>query len=68
MFDDTLNLGSVLGAMIVASFLYLPIAWYIERILPGDYGVPLPLYFPFMVRNFIQMIFLIYLKDIQLTI
>ena len=62
MFDDSLNLGAVLGSMIAASFLYLPLAWYVERILPGDYGVPLPVYFPFMVFYFKIVFKKVYVK------
>lgn len=49
LFDDTLNLGAVLASMIGWTLLYIPVTWYIERILPGEYGAPLPFYFPFMV-------------------
>ena len=49
LFGDGLNLGGVLACMLAYSILYIPIAWYIERIFPGEYGAPLPLYFPFMV-------------------
>ena len=49
LFNDGLNVGAVLTCMIFWSFIYLPIAWYIERIFPGEYGAPLPFYFPFMV-------------------
>ncbi|RNA24891.1 ATP-binding cassette sub-family A member 3-like, partial [Brachionus plicatilis] len=48
LFDDTLNLGAVLASMIGWTLLYIPVTWYIERILPGEYGAPLPFYFPFM--------------------
>ncbi len=33
--------------MILCSLLYLLMSWYLEKILPGEYGVPLPFYFPF---------------------
>ncbi|CAF0703608.1 unnamed protein product [Brachionus calyciflorus] len=48
IFDDSLNLGAVLAAMIGWTLVYIPITWYIERILPGEFGAPLPFYFPFM--------------------
>jgi ATP-binding cassette subfamily A (ABC1) protein 3 len=38
-----------MGMMILWTLIYIPIAWYIERIFPGEYGAPLPFYFPFMV-------------------
>jgi hypothetical protein len=34
--------------MIAWTLIYIPISWYIERIFPGEYGAPLPFYFPFM--------------------
>nr|UOU03315.1 ATP-binding cassette subfamily A3-like 2 [Brachionus rubens] len=48
IFDDSMNLGAVLAAMIGWTLIYIPITWYIERIFPGEYGAPLPFYFPFM--------------------
>jgi ATP-binding cassette subfamily A (ABC1) protein 3 len=50
IFDDKLNIGGVLASMIGWTIIYIPIAWYIERIFPGEYGAPLPFYFPFMVN------------------
>jgi hypothetical protein len=48
IFSDSVNIGAMLGLMIFWTFFYIPIAWYIERIFPGEYGAPLPFYFPFM--------------------
>nr|QUF59430.1 ATP-binding cassette transporter Abca3-like2 [Brachionus angularis] len=48
LYDDPLNLGAIMAAMIVWTLIYIPITWYIERIFPGEYGAPLPFYFPFM--------------------
>lgn len=50
LFDDPLNMGSVLTSMFVWTIIYLPLTWYMEKIFPGDYGVPLPYYFPFLVN------------------
>lgn len=49
LFDDGLTLGGVLIAMLLWSAVYLILSWYIERIFPGEYGIKLPFYFPFMV-------------------
>ena len=49
LFNDSENLGGILACMFAYTLLYIPIAWYIERVMPGEYGVPLPFYFPFMV-------------------
>ncbi len=51
LYGDSLNLGGIMGMMILWTLIYIPIAWYIERIFPGEYGAPLPFYFPFMVRS-----------------
>ena len=49
-FNDTLNLGTVLGVMFAYTVVYIPLIVYIDRIMPGVYGTPLPFYFPLMVR------------------
>ena len=38
--DDQLTLGYIWMMLIFDGFLYLFIALYVEKILPGDYGVP----------------------------
>ena len=50
IFDDPLNLGSIMAAMIGWSIIYIAIHWYLEKILPGEFGVPLQFYFPLMVN------------------
>ncbi|CAF0854082.1 unnamed protein product [Brachionus calyciflorus] len=47
IYGDPLKLGAILIAMLAWSILYLPLTWYLENILPGDFGLPLPFYFPF---------------------
>ena len=44
--DDDLTLGLVMVMLAVDSLIYGLIAWYIEAVFPGDYGVPQPWYFP----------------------
>ena len=44
--DDDLTLGLVMVMFAVDSLIYGLIAWYIEAVFPGDYGVPQPWYFP----------------------
>ena len=48
LFNDPVTVGGMLLMMMAWTVIYLPIAWYIERIFPGEYGAPLPFYFPFM--------------------
>jgi ATP-binding cassette subfamily A (ABC1) protein 3 len=45
--DDDLHLGYVLMMLLVDAFLYLMIALYVEKIYPGDYGVPEKWNYPF---------------------
>ena len=44
--DDDFTLGLVLVMFVVDSIIYGLIAWYVEAVSPGDYGVPQPWYFP----------------------
>eukprot|EP01135_Chromosphaera_perkinsii_P003153 Nk52_evm42s236 gene=Nk52_evmTU42s236 len=44
--DDDLKFSTVVGMMIFDLFLYSFMAWYIERVFPGEFGVPLKFYFP----------------------
>jgi len=42
----------MLYTMIMLCFdiiLYSMLTWYIDALLPGDFGTPLPFYFPFTV-------------------
>lgn len=45
--DDSLSIGLLVITLLIAAFLYLMIALYVEKIFPGEYGVPEPWYFPF---------------------
>lgn len=42
-------LGSLWIAMIFWSIVYIVLGWYLEKVFPGEYGVKMPFYFPFMV-------------------
>ncbi|XP_059176010.1 phospholipid-transporting ATPase ABCA3-like [Physella acuta] len=44
--DDDFSMMFVLIMLIVDSVIHCLIAWYIEAVFPGDYGVPQPWYFP----------------------
>ncbi|KAM9305170.1 phospholipid-transporting ATPase ABCA3 [Gastrophryne carolinensis] len=46
--DDNFTLGQVLGMLLLDSILYSVIGWYVESVMPGDYGVPQPWYFPLL--------------------
>ena len=47
--DDAFTFGAVLGMMLFDGLIYGLLAWYIEGVWPGKYGVPRPFYFPFQV-------------------
>lgn len=43
--DDNFTLAQVLGMLLLDSLLYGVVAWYVEAVFPGEYGVPQPWYF-----------------------
>lgn len=45
--DDNLSIGLLVATLLIAAFIYLLVALYVEKIYPGEYGVPEPWYFPF---------------------
>ncbi|XP_035705489.1 ATP-binding cassette sub-family A member 3 isoform X2 [Folsomia candida] len=45
--DDDFSMGDCLIMMIANGVVYLISALYIEAVRPGEFGVPLPFYFPF---------------------
>jgi len=44
--DDTFTLSHVMRMFIVDTVVYMLLALYTEAVFPGEYGVPLPWYFP----------------------
>ncbi|XP_077866667.1 phospholipid-transporting ATPase ABCA3-like [Saccoglossus kowalevskii] len=45
--DDTSSMGLIYAMFIVDAIIYWLIAWYVEAVFPGEYGVPKPFYFLF---------------------
>lgn len=43
--DDDFSMAQVLGLLLFDSMLYGLVAWYMEAVFPGEYGVPRPSYF-----------------------
>ncbi|XP_047427991.1 phospholipid-transporting ATPase ABCA3 [Mugil cephalus] len=43
--DDDFSMGQVLALLVFDSVMYGLVAWYMEAVFPGEYGVPLPSYF-----------------------
>ena len=50
--QDDFNLLSVIIIMFVNNFIHLILAYYFENVLPGDYGIARPWYFPFQFSCF----------------
>jgi len=49
--SDDLSLLAIMGMLLLDSFIFCVITWYVDAVKPGEYGVPLPLYFPFTVST-----------------
>ena len=49
--DDDFTFGQVLGMLLLDSVLYGLVAWYVEAVLPGQFGVPQPWYFFILVSS-----------------
>ena len=47
--DSSFTMLHVYIIFILDSIIYGVLAWYLDLVLPGDYGIPLPWYFPFTV-------------------
>lgn len=45
--DDSFSFGIVLQLMLFDGILYFIIAWYIDQVFPGEFGIPRRWYFPF---------------------
>ncbi|XP_053220123.1 phospholipid-transporting ATPase ABCA3 [Podarcis raffonei] len=43
--DDNFTVAHVLGMLLLDSVLYGLVAWYVEAVFPGEYGIPQPWYF-----------------------
>ena len=53
LLNDEFSLGNVFAMLIVDTFLYGILTWYIEHVFPGSYGLPRPWYFPFQISYWI---------------
>lgn len=49
--DDSFTLGHVFGMLIIDATIFALLTWYIEAVWPGQFGMPQPWYFPFMVST-----------------
>ncbi|KAL3172910.1 hypothetical protein MRX96_012654 [Rhipicephalus microplus] len=48
---DTFSIAHVMGLLLLDAVLYFALAWYIEAVFPGQYGVPKPWYF-FVTKSY----------------
>eukprot|EP00049_Salpingoeca_infusionum_P004186 m.75537 g.75537 ORF g.75537 m.75537 type:complete len:1711 (-) comp12452_c2_seq4:1262-6394(-) len=50
-FDDTFSFGTVMKILFIDTIVYWVLAWYIECVFPGEFGIPQPWYF-FVLPSF----------------
>ena len=46
--DTSFNMAWVFSMLVIDSIFYMTVAWYVNEVKPGQYGVPKPFYFPFL--------------------
>ncbi|CAF0946948.1 unnamed protein product [Brachionus calyciflorus] len=56
LFDDGFNLGLVFISMLSWSLFLIPLMWYLNKILPSKFGIPMPFYFLFMPNYWLSKI------------
>lgn len=49
--DDNFTMLYTFLLLILDIIIYSLITWYFDAIFPGDFGTPLPVYFPFTVNT-----------------
>ncbi|XP_065074347.1 phospholipid-transporting ATPase ABCA3-like [Ochlerotatus camptorhynchus] len=54
--DDNLSVGATMMMLLVDSVIYLLIALYVEKVLPGEFGIAQPWYFPFTAKFWINKV------------
>jgi len=47
--DDNFTMLHTLMMLCVGIIFFAILAWYLDAVLPGDFGTPQPFYFPFTV-------------------
>lgn len=55
--DDDLTLAHIIGMFLLSAFLYGLVAWYMDAVFPGKYGVPKPWNFFLQVSTPAPMFF-----------
>jgi hypothetical protein len=49
--EDGFTMAHVFLMLVIDCIVYAMITWYVDAVYPGDFGIPKPLCFPFMVRR-----------------
>lgn len=49
--DSNFSLLTAMIMLLVDTGIYLLVTWYVDSVMPGEYGVPEPWYFPFTVSR-----------------
>uniref|UniRef100_A0A8C3VW42 ABC-2 type transporter transmembrane domain-containing protein n=1 Tax=Catagonus wagneri TaxID=51154 RepID=A0A8C3VW42_9CETA len=62
--DDSFIFAHIMGMLLFDAFLYGLLAWYIDAVFPGKYGVPKPWYFFLQVSSNVSVIEKKNLEDI----
>uniref|UniRef100_T1JGM6 ABC transporter domain-containing protein n=1 Tax=Strigamia maritima TaxID=126957 RepID=T1JGM6_STRMM len=44
---DNMSMDQVLMIMLIDTFMYIALTWYVDKVFPGRYGIPKPWYFLF---------------------
>lgn len=52
--DDDFSMLMVMVMLLVDAVIHCVIAWYVEAVFPGEYGMPQPFYFPLLVSYSLQ--------------
>ncbi len=51
LLDDKFSMAGAMGMLLIDAFLYGLLAWYIEAVFPGQYGIAKPWYF-FLTKSY----------------
>jgi len=57
--DDNFTMLHTLTMLTIDIILYTIVTWYLDALLPGDFGTPQPFYFPFTVFLLFSSLFLV---------
>jgi|SRR6218665_191288 len=49
LLGDGYTMGHILIMLLVDSIIYSILTWYLDAVIPGEFGTPQSLYFPFTV-------------------